>query len=329
MDDKSNIVLHHVFQGGSDATTALFQLNNQFIVRKYSAGDGAVKLHSQCQWIKLYQTQLPLVSVINAYQHEPHVFYYDMCYWPDARDFFDVIQVTPQEASWRLLESVLKTMILFHQENINGVATSTLINRYVDTKILANFSKIKALATLLFKEKNLMINGKKIDLKKINHWISDKNFDKRFSYRNTSVIHGDLTIDNILIKKDFSRGWFLIDPNVENIFESPLIDFAKILQSLHLGYESLRRNATCSMENGNISFNINRSAQYEFLFYQYSVWLEKKFGGDYVREVMLHEIVHYLRLTPYKFRKSFETGIVFSACTLLLMQEYLEKFEPC
>lgn len=46
----------------------------------------------------------------------------------------------------------------------------------------------------------------------------------------------------------------LIDPNTGNIHESPLLDYAKLLQSIHGGYEFLMSVKNVSVEDNNINF---------------------------------------------------------------------------
>jgi hypothetical protein len=51
-----------------------------------------------------------------------------------------------------------------------------------------------------------------------------------------------------------------------------------------------------------------------------------RFSGDALREVYFHELVNYLRLTPYKMRQSAERGLAFFACTSLLLREYRQNY---
>ena len=55
--------------------------------------------------------------------------------------------------------------------------------------------------------------------------------------------------------------------------------------------------------------------------------MRERFGAEGLREIRLHEIVHYFRLTPYKFRKSSSAGLVFLGCLCLLVQQYFDEFE--
>ena len=48
--------------------------------------------------------------------------------------------------------------------------------------------------------------------------------------------------------------------------------------------------------------------------------------ADGLREVYFHEIVNYLRLTPYKIRQNPDKGLVFAGATLMLLNRYRERF---
>ena len=41
-----------------------------------------------------------------------------------------------------------------------------------------------------------------------------------------------------------------------------------------------------------------------------------------MREVAFHELVHYLRLIPYKIRTDPQKGVTFFACAALLLRQY-------
>ena len=153
--------------------------------------------------------------------------------------------------------------------------------------------------------------------------------DARIACRATSTIHGDLTIENILADPSRPRGWFLIDPNVGNVFDSPLLDHAKLIQSLHLGYESLNRDIAVEYDGATLTFPVVRTAQYAELHARATAWMREHLGEQALREARLHEVAHYFRLIPYKFRRSTQAGLVFLGCLAILAQRWLEEFEAC
>ena len=76
-------------------------------------------------------------------------------------------------------------------------------------------------------------------------------------------------------------------------------------------------------------FRIRDRLNTRTLYSRTTDWLRERFGEDGLREIRLHEIVHYFRLTPYKFRKSAGSGLVFLGCLCLLVKEYFDEYETC
>ncbi|MFW5402606.1 hypothetical protein V2A85_23460, partial [Yersinia sp. 1252 StPb PI] len=254
-------------------------------------------------------------------------YIYDMPYSHTSIDFYEFIHSSSLETSWSYLEGVLNAIKAFHEKNSAGMAENKIVEIYVNEKMVANFDKIKLLTPIFFDQEKITINGQNIDLKRIDSWVHNEARINDFTIRDISVIHGDLTIENIVIDKNHSNGWFIIDPNIGNFFESPLLDYAKLMQSLHLGYESLNRSITCQCDDDSVTVSIFRSSQYADIYDAYKKWINDSFGKTFLKEVFLHEIIHFARLVPYKFRKDKTVGNAFTACMLLLINEYLDEIE--
>ncbi|XYI39392.1 hypothetical protein DAMDJJ_14725 [Cupriavidus necator] len=325
---SGNTVLHRIFHGGSDALTALVQTDGSLVVRKFASKKGFKKLADQCNWLEHNKSLMPLVTVQNSHTSNGY-FFYDMPYSSSSREFFEYIHTSSEAAAWSQLEAVLERIDAFHRATTSGAATNETINVYVQTKMRDNFLSIMESAPLLFQHPTLLVNDKPLDMARIKAWVLDEDKARELKTRTTATIHGDLTIENVLIDGQATEGWFLIDPNIGNVFESPLLDYAKLMQSLHLGYEALNRDPYCRISDNGVRISLHRSSQYAFLHACYEKWLAERFGSEVLLEVRLHEIIHYLRLTPYKFRRSPIAGLAFTACTLLLIGRYLEEVERC
>lgn len=319
----NDVILYRIFHGGSDALTALISSDNSMYVRKFASDLGTKKLQEQKKWLCKYSSELVLASVVRDHELNGN-YIYDMPYSHTSIDFYEFIHSASLDASWAHLVDVLNSVKNFHARMSTGVAEDSMIESYLSTKMVDNFNKIKTLSPIFSDTAQVVINGKKIDLDEISNWINDPSRTQDFKFKEVSIIHGDLTIENIIIDKNHENGWFIIDPNVGNFFESPLLDYAKLMQSLHLGYESLNRSINCHFENGEIKVSIFRSSQYAAIYEKYKQWIINEFGQDFLKEVLLHEIIHYTRLVPYKFRKDKATGNAFTACMLLIINEYLE-----
>jgi hypothetical protein len=139
-----------------------------------------------------------------------------------------------------------------------------------------------------------------------------------------TVIHGDLTIENVIVSPRHEKRWYLIDPNPVNIFESPLIDWAKLMQSLNLGYESMNRGSAATMVGSDLRVLMARSNAYAQLHEHLCTLLCAHVGAQGMREIAFHELVNYLRLLPYRIRKAPAQGLAFFACASLLLRRYRE-----
>lgn len=323
---QGDTILHRIFHGGSDALTTMVSYENNLFVRKFASTRGKSKLKAQKQWLIDHREALPLAEVSTENDGDD-IYTYDMPYSKTSIDFYEYIHAVDVETSWGYLEQVINRVSEFHSLTSSGLASDKVINEYLDQKLRKNFKDIKELASPFFESDSLVINGKEISVRRIETWLEQENFLELLEHKNTAVIHGDLTIENIIIDSDKELGWFIIDPNLGNLFESPLLDYAKLMQSLHLGYESLNRSIHCQTDNGNISVSFYRSSQYSSLSKKYDNWLENKFSPQYLKEVRFHEIIHYMRLVPYKFRKDTNIGMAFTACMLLLVDKYIEEYK--
>ncbi|MCF4175269.1 lysylphosphatidylglycerol synthase transmembrane domain-containing protein [Vibrio sp. McD22-P3] len=323
MGDK--VVLHRIFHGGSDALTTLIENSGNLYVRKFASSRGKEKLLAQKSWLTTHQGDLPLASVSDE-KSSTDCYVYDMPYSTTSVDFYEYIHTVDTEQSWNVLQQVVENIGYFHDLKQNGHATSEEINKYIEEKLVDNFNNIKSLASEIFENQYVIVNSQKIDLDIIENWINSSEVVSEFEHKITTTIHGDLTIENVIIDPEAEKGWFIIDPNVGNLFESPLIDYAKLMQSLHLGYESLNRSIDCQYQGDSLSVSFYRSSQYAALSEKYDAWLETNYSRQFLKEVRLHEIIHYMRLIPYKFRKDEQVGIAFTACMLLLVDKFMKDF---
>jgi hypothetical protein len=87
----------------------------------------------------------------------------------------------------------------------------------------------------------------------------------------------------------------------------------------------MNRNPVCHIEDDAIRLPISKSEEYSLLFRHLEQKIVEEYGSAYVKEVYFHELVNYLRLTPYKIRQDKHKGLCFFAATCLLLNNYLEN----
>ena len=153
---------------------------------------------------------------------------------------------------------------------------------------------------------------------------------KVFENDKYSDIHGDFTIENIVCikeKKKNKRKYYIIDPNTGNIHDSPYLDYAKLLQSIHGGYEFLMNTKNVSYHDNKIDFLFTKSSTYNKLFDAVIDYLGKKFGEEALKSIFYHEIIHWLRLMPYKIEKNGDRSLLFYAGLIMVLSDVEKRFE--
>jgi hypothetical protein len=320
-------VVHQFLVGGSDALTALVEADRRLIIRKFATGTAAVhKLRVQSDWLRRHAGPgLPLVEVI-ADRGGADAYRYDMPLVPQATDFYDAIHSSTARQNDGRLRRLLGCIDGLHGATAGDVAPAELVDRYLDEKVTRNAALIAAFARGALAGPGYSINGIAYDLDEWRCLADPAWLQAQLRHRQMASVHGDLTIENVIVAPGHPHGLYLIDPNPENIFDSPLIDWAKLMQSLHLGYEAMNRAVSCSVRDGEIRLASARSEAYAALHATLESEVKARFCEDRLREVYFHELVNYLRLTTYKIRQSSHRGLAFFACTSLLLRRYREKY---
>ncbi len=326
MEAIDDCIVHKFYHGGSDAITALVEANQRLVIRKFAVGSAAAKLKTQAEWLRRYAApSLPLAEVISD-RGNGSVYSYDMPLVTPANDFYDVIHSSPTARNRERLLQVLGCIDALHARTVAPEADPRLVASYLQEKVSRNAATIVDFARHAIGSDAYSINDVEHDLGEWRNFADPDWLQAQLRDRRVATIHGDLTIENVIIAPDYPRGLYIIDPNPENVFDSPLIDWAKMMQSLHLGYETLNRGISCSLSSGAIQLTAARSQAYAELHQTLEAEIKSRFGEDGVREVYFHELVNYLRLTTYKIRQSHTRGLGFFACCSLLLRRYRERY---
>lgn len=319
-------VVHGFFHGGSDALTALVETPDQMLIRKFGLGTAALKLKDQADWLRRHGSdEVPLVTVVNP-RSGAGAYRYDMPLWQRTSPFHETIHSTPLGNSRKLLLRVLDRIDRLHASAPRDLASRPQLIEYCTRKASDNAARIIAFGRSAIGSDHYRLNG--VDYH-VDEWLAFNDeawLGAQLCDRRQAVVHGDVTVENVVVAPEHEHGFYLIDPNPENIFDSPLIDWAKMMQSLHLGYETLNRTAHASVREGEIVLPLARSEAYASLHRLLESEITSRFSGDALREVYFHELVNYLRLTPYKIRQSPERGLAFFACTSILLRKYRQCY---
>lgn len=319
------------FSAGSNATTMLCMDGEALFFRKYAFGDDGEKLYQQILWIQSNCEHLALPQILR-YEKTGAYCYYDMPYNVNAVGLFEYVHSMPIENAWEMIRNVLESLESSIYKKDNELANRDIINHYISTKVEKNIDKIKnsrSISNLLQYEK-IFING--VEYNNFNFY--KKYLDSEYLYEvfkndEYSIIHGDLTIENIICTRNTlgMDEFYIIDPNTGNVHESPNLDYAKLLQSLHGGYEFLMSTKNVTVVDNKVNFLFTKSSAYRELHNILQGYMLEHFGAERTKSIYFHEIIHWLRLMPYKIDKDDKRSVLFFAGMLIVMHDVVEIFE--
>ena len=314
---------------GSNATTMLCMDHTGTFWRKYAFGADGDKLAVQLDWLRdrIGEGKLPICEILRG-EAEPGCCWYDMAYSATAVSMFRYLHSNPVEKSAAILRDVLTTLdrTLYTPAR---PADPEAIAQYLDKKLDGNLAKIREGRGVreLAAYDRVWINGRAYKgLPALARLFDHDRLQELFLQDPVATIHGDLTLENIICRSG-QDSWYLIDPNTGNLHESPFLDYGKLLQSLHGGYEFMMMTPRVSVHENHIEFTFTRSAAYDALFAEVRQYLNQRFAPRQVESIFLHELIHWLRLMPYKINRDRKRAPMFFA-GLLMVANDIDRWYP-
>lgn len=319
------------YSAGSNATTMLCMDKEKTFFRKYAFGADGDKLYEQIEWLHNHEDMLPLPKILRE-GHDAEYCYYDMDFNSAAVSLFDFIHSVSADRSWAVLKRVLECLnTQLYLPTEYKPKDDTQLNRYLDEKVAKNLKKIKDGRQIkdILKYKTIVINGVEYpNLSAYEAYLSKEYLYNVFKDDTYAEIHGDLTIENIICNQEQGKDdFYLIDPNTGNLHDSPNLDYGKLLQSLHGGYEFLMKTQSVSISGNHIDFLYTKSLAYDTMFHQLVTYMRDTFPKSQVKSIFYHEIVHWLRLMPYKINKNGDRALIFYAGLILLLHDICKMEE--
>ena len=306
---------------GSNATTMLCMDHSGTFWRKYAFGADGDKLAVQLEWLRAQEGRLPLCNILRG-EAEPGCCWYDMEYSAQAVSMFRYLHSNPVEKSAAILRDVLATLDKTLYTPAKSADPAALAE-YLDKKVDGNLARIREARGLreLCEYDRVWINGAPyLGLPALGRLFDRTYLTELFADDPIATIHGDLTLENIICRTGADT-WYLIDPNTGNLHESPFLDYGKLLQSLHGGYEFMMMTPRVSVHENRIEFTFTRSAAYDALFAEVRAYLESRYTLRQVESIFLHELIHWLRLMPYKISKDRKRAPMFFAGLLMVAND--------
>ena len=328
---NQNILIIRDYSAGSNATTMLCMNNGKNFFRKYAFGADGDKLYQQIEWLQRYKDIIPLPEIMQ-YQKQDNFCYYDMPYDSQAVGLFDYAHSMPKENAWRFIKKATECLENSLYKVNQRPADKATIDEYIKSKVNKNLDKIMNAKYLkrLMEYDEIIINGRSFhNLPYYLQYLSEEHLYDIFKNDTYSEIHGDLTIENIICTRneEGEDDFYIIDPNTGNVHDSSNLDYGKLLQSIHGGYEFLMATKNVSIEKNHINFVFTKSEAYTYLYSMLDKYMREHFTKERVKSIYYHEIIHWLRLMPYKIEKNGKRVLLFYAGMLMVMNDVINNFE--
>ena len=323
---NQNITILQDYSAGSNATTMLCTDGAATFYRKYAFGADGAKLAEQLAWLRRNAARLPLCEILREGTGEGYCWY-DMTYSGSAVGLFRYIHSNPPGKSAAILRSVLRALDEQLYRATARPADPEKIEEYLNKKMDANLEKIRDARILkeLWNYDRIWINGRSYrNLKELGRLFDHNALRTLFAADPVADIHGDLTVENIICRTDVEnpdKAWYIIDPNTGNLHDSPYLDYGKLLQSLHGGYEFMMMTPRCTVQENHIDFQLTRSAAYDTLFEAVCDDLRARCGAAGLHSILAHELIHWLRLMPYKLNKDKKRAPMFYAGLVMVAND--------
>lgn len=293
-------------------------------IRKCFDGDPS-KLKYQYEWL-LHHQGLACIPYVENPIFRWNYFSYDLKFYHEYRSFYEIIKEGDVFRCQDILEKIIKLLPLIHiKENVT-IGREQLV-RYIDEKF---FRKIEYCENLFSQLKyfnlydKVIINGKEVsNFSQIKQRLLEPHVIKNLSQFNETEIHGDLTVENILVGP--KNELIFLDPNNENFVSSALVDYSKILQSLHSRYEFLCLVDTVEVKKHCLSFHLDTNMTLDHLLKFFLEQMRLRFFPQEREQLIFHEAMHLARLLPYRLRVNEHSFMAFYGMMLLRFNEFLES----
>lgn len=339
LEVEGDVSLVRFFKGGSNAVTLLATNGSgELFVKKMVPTEYAHRLKNQHDWLAERADHDQLVTVLREETSSDH-YAIDLEYRPSSVPLFEYVHENPLAAGQARLAEVWDYMFsrvyrVGALEQRPDVRDEYVTERFV-LRVRAAAESHPALAEAL-KGERIEINGTELDnfdriLTRIQ--ANPAAWEDLATFRSSSNIHGDLTVDNILVDLPTDRV-LVIDPSDDNQIRGPVIDFARHMQSLLYGYEFLNddddpvvlgASATGVPE---ITYRDARSARYaELAEFVSTEIMPRRLAQAEQRAVLFHVGLFYGRMLTHRVAINPGTVLKYYGACIQALNRFLEQYE--
>ena len=311
---SDNFSILEDLSGMSEANTFLIKNKNSKFIRKIASDEAAIKLKNQYQYI-IENKYLKLPKILNKYEKD-NIFYYDMEYFANGETFFTAIHYFSVEKSLKTLNEILNSLNKSYItiNNDNKYYNNLFYEKYINNNINISLSNLQI--KYLQKYDNFFVNDIEVpNILNLNEYLKLYNSNLNYDIKN---IHGDLTIENILV--DTNGNYIIIDPSpmYNNIFA----EYSKLFQSLHGKYEYLKNSNSWSIEKNSIKYADYSTQKYSDIFNYIKQFIVDNYGNEGLKATYFYEAVCHLRTLSYMVRLNKNNSVLMLALSGLALNEW-------
>lgn len=264
----------------SGAKFYIKETTSGLILRKEFIGN-TKKLKDQFNWLDSHNEFSFIPKVSNPIESVDS-FSYEMNYYENAKNAHEGLEGIDEKLFLQILTSI--EQLKREKDDVSHEQVDFYLKHKLDKKLLQCFQNHKGRSLT---DKNLIQDK---EYQSIAELIQELNSCKEIlKYGKNSEIHGDLTLENILIDEEKV---LFIDPNGENTISTIEVELAKLFQSLNSSYEDLSL--------GKIKIPDILNLEDHFLFTFLKEYILRNYGDSGLLRVYFHELIHLARLLPYK-----------------------------
>ncbi|RZU33038.1 lysylphosphatidylglycerol synthase domain-containing protein [Blastococcus saxobsidens] len=339
LEVNGNVSLVRFFKGGSNAVTLLATNGSgELFVKKMVPTEYAHRLKNQHDWLAERADHHQLVTVLRE-EHAPDHYSIDLEYRPSSVPLFEYVHENPLAEGRAKLAEVWDYMYsrvyrLGGLEHRPELRDDYVTERFV-LRVRAAAESHPALAQAL-KAERIVVNGTELDnfdriLARIQ--ANPAAWEDLATFRSSSNIHGDLTVDNILVDLP-TRDVLVIDPSDDNQIRGPIIDFARHMQSLLYGYEFLNDDddpvVLDASDDGipELTYRDARSARYaELADFVSTEVMPRRLAPAEQRAVLFHVGLFYGRMLTHRVAINSGTVLKYYGVCIQALNRFLEQYD--
>ena len=317
-----------LLEGGSYAKTYLLKEKNlvqKVVSNKIDYERGEKVLFGQYNWLRKAKLNKLHVPKVKKYERNSKETYYEMEYLKGADLFSNNIEKKINNSKVRF-KKILKNLKIFYKKNNEiNIKNNQLLEKLITNKAIPSINtlKISKLGKILLNKKKIIINEVECDniFKIFKNIILEKNtastkLKLNFDTKIKTIIHGDLTFENILVGKNKS---YFIDPlgsfmdvNYTGDFlfkTTPLFDLGKLSQSIIANYENWKNEKNINKFIENNKFIIPKKLNSHKEYFEILIKNFKGLSKNLSNVVLMHMVIILCRIIRYRVAK-YETSSI-------------------